>query len=210
MYNRLSYAAREIKAAEGPTEIIKAIGRNVGPQAQLYKAFHVRTDYSRDTGDFYETRTEYSERAKSEKRRLGAAEIETEIVRNMLESYADLLGEIRSLVRKVPYTDREKRFQYERLIIGASREVLGREPLARYPSPFELDLEDLPDEVRPLIQGFYDSMATKRDRKQPDPAKYPDGYIRHDSYDESWQWWWNSTQAANRWFSDRRSVLSFE
>jgi len=194
MYKRFSRTAHNIKTAEwsgkGAAEFIR-------DEFFLYKTFHVKKDYSRDTGDFYERRTEVRERAEAEKLKTGEVTLETQIERNTLELYAGLFTDIRKFRREV---EEEEKFKYDRLIIGGCRDALGREPLGRYPNPFAMSPKDMPKEVRPLVSKIIKSQRDKATKLPPTKA--------YERYDNDWtrtiNFWDASRRGARRWLLTQR------
>ena len=196
MYRRFSDTAGNIATTDFSTGGVLELLYEEFP---VVKAYTVHKDHVRDTGEFYDKRTEVQERSEKEKLLQGEVTLETQMERNTLEIYAGLFTDIRKIMRQFPRELRDERFEYEKFLIGAARNALGKEPLRRYPNPFATSMADLPKELRDIIKKIKASQRNKANRPQPE-AKYQ----RHKTYGETWRFWRATREAARRWQRSQR------
>ena len=196
MYRRFSDTAGNIATTDFSTGGVLELLYEEFP---VVKAYTVHKDHVRDTGEFYDKRTEVQERSEKEKLLQGEVTLETQMERNTLEIYAGLLTDIRKIMREIPRELRDERFEYEKFLVGAARNALGKEPLRRYPNPFATSMADLPKELRDVIKKIKASQRDKANKPQP-VGKYQ----RHKTYGETWRFWRATRDAAKRWQRSQR------
>lgn len=196
MYRRFSDTAGNIATTDFSTGGVLELLYEEFP---VVKAYTVHKDHVRDTGEFYDKRTEVQERSEKEKLLQGEVTLETQMERNTLEIYAGLFTDIRKIMRQFPRELRDERFEYEKFLIGAARNALGKEPLRRYPNPFATSMADLPKELRDIIRKIKASQRSKATRPPP-VGKYQ----RHKTYNETWRFWRATQDAARRWLRSQR------
>jgi hypothetical protein len=97
----------------------------------VINAFTIRKDYAKSIDEFYARKTELEQSVASAKAKGEEPTDAPELAK--FTKYADAMKKLRKSIAGVQ--GREDRFAAEKYIIGLARAALGKEPLARYPTP---------------------------------------------------------------------------
>lgn len=135
----------------------------------------IQKDYTRSVDEFYQATDDALRRYNSAKHRGETISKEMHAEYYRLTQAQVLFADLRKLSKGE--TDREKRFAVERYIVGASRALLGKKSLDRYPNPFEAEI--MPKEVASVVDEHIASKAwaAASSKKLTPEAQRPAQYL---------------------------------
>jgi hypothetical protein len=139
-------------------------GESRGADVPFIGGFIPRREYTESVDDLYEKRSA-AQQADATAKATGKGDATLHAAAGKLDEYTGLLDEFRAPIRRE--SNQEKRFEYEKYMVGLARRALGKEPLARYPDPF-VD-GNAPPEIKVAIDSFLSNKVYAM--TQPDPVR---------------------------------------
>jgi len=141
-----------------------AEGRPEAADVPFVGAFVVRKDYAKSIDDFYNEKDRLEQEYNSAKAK-GDVPNELADKFHRFEEYAELMQALRAPIGGE--RDRDKRFQYEKYIVGLSRAALGQEELERYPNPLKGDVSGMPKEIAEARREYVGRLANRSKLSPP-------------------------------------------
>ncbi len=141
-----------------------AEGRPEPADVPFAGSFVIRKDYSESIDNFYKEKDKLEQDYNSAKLK-GQPSNELADRFHTFQEYAELMQAIRAPIGEEH--DRDKRFEYEKYVIGLSRAALGKETLDRYPNPLTASAETMPPEIAKARKDYVGRLAKRQQLNAP-------------------------------------------